>query len=416
MGKMKIVAKSKYLFVLGSVHLLLMGCGNGIVETETSSENFLLNEGLPSATPTRNPSEVPASGNAIAAGALHTCSIIAGGQVKCWGDNEFGQLGNGNQSDSATPVLVNGLSSVTSIGSSDFHNCAILTSGQVKCWGHNLLGQLGNGSQIESSTPVFVSGLTGAISVGVGSSSSCALISGGQVKCWGSNSFGQLGNGTFNNSSTPVLVSGLVGATAIAVNIFHACAVIAGGQVKCWGRNSEGQLGNGILNGNQAVPVLVNNLTGVIAVAAGQLYSCALTASGQVKCWGDNLYGQLGNGNTNRSLIPVLVSGLTGVTSFHSNATSNCAIIANGQVKCWGNSQFGKLGNGTGTSSNAPTTNPVLVGNGLTGVTSVRVGSFHACAGVSGGGAKCWGLNSDRQLGNGAIGGFYTLPIDVLGL
>ncbi len=162
------------------------------------------------------------------------------------------------------------------------------------------------------------------------------------------------------------------------------------------------------------------NLTGASDIAAGYDHSCVRTTSGQVKCWGANGQGQLGMGNTNTSPnpTPVLVSGLTGVTSFHSQATSNCAIIANGQVKCWGDNQFGQLGNGTVNDSSTPvlvmstTEAPPL----LTGAISIRLGGPSTCATITGGGVKCWGLNNYGQLGNGTTGGNFAAPVNVIGL
>ena len=390
--------------------------------------------------------------SAISAGGNSSCALTSGGGVKCWGDNSFGELGNGTTTDSSIAVDVSGLSS--GVTAMDAGGCALTSGGGVKCWGYNESGRLGNGTTTGpdscfpfgpadppvpcSTTPVDVTGLgSGVSAIAAGG---CALTTAGGVKCWGDNSFGQLGNGTTTNSSTPVDVSGLSsGVTAIVVSVGHACALTAGGGVKCWGDNESGQLGNGTTTGPDqcpgligpkcsATPVDVSGLSsGVTSISAGGSDTCALTASGGAKCWGDNSYGAVGNGTTTGPgcfgtcvTTPVDVSGLSsGVTSISAGGYHTCALTAGGGAKCWGYNLSGELGNGTTGGADpdicfgACIPAPVDVSGLASGLTAISAGGFDTCALTSGGTVKCWGDNDSGQLGNGTTGSSST-PVDVI--
>lgn len=295
----------------------------------------------------------------IATGAAHTCAVANGG-ARCWGYNYFGQVGNGTDTDRDLPTPVSGLGSgVTSIVAGSLHSCALTSAGGVRCWGQNGFGQLGDGTDTNRLTPVNVSGLSGGVqAIAAGGRHTCALTTTGGVKCWGDNEDGQLGDGTMTGRLTPVDVVGLgSGVQAISAGGSHTCALLSGGAIRCWGNNDEGQLGDGTTI-TRLTPVVVSGFTsGGHLVSAGEEHTCAVTSGGAVRCWGDNGVGQLGNGSYTSSGEPVQVTGLTGnVQAIAVGSGHSCAVLGNGEVRCWGGNWYGQLGDETFTDSNVPVT------------------------------------------------------------
>jgi len=251
----------------------------------------------------------------LSAGENHTCAVTSAGELKCWGLNGNGQLGNGATNPLSFPNEVWGLDKdVVAVSAGTGHTCSLTAKGKVMCWGLNTSGQIGDGTQANRLVPTQVAGLeSGAIAVTAGANHNCILTAAGEIKCWGQNTQGQLGNGTTTASTIPVLVKGIdPGAIAVSAGTAHTCAFMADGKAMCWGQNTNGRLGIGSTTASHE-PAQVVNLTAdadVVAIAAGNAHSCAISLVEGLVCWGYNNYGQLGNGTTTASNVPVVAASV----------------------------------------------------------------------------------------------------------
>ena len=287
------------------------------------------------------------------------CAATSTGLVDCWGYNGFGQLGNGTTTSSDVPVRALGISSATAVvgDRSGDSFCALLSSGKVECWGDNEFGELGNGTTTTFLLPVAVKQITTATKLFAGDYGFCALLSSGHLTCWGDNENGELGNGTTTSSDVPVPVSGLENVVEVTAGYFDNCALLSTGRIECWGYNGFGQLGNGTTTSSD-VPVAVTGITAATSLTTdGDGYSyCAATSTGKANCWGYNGFGQLGNGTITTSVVPVAVHGVTTATAVTgaNNGDSFCVRLSGGKVECWGDNANGELGNGTTTTDSLP--------------------------------------------------------------
>lgn len=346
----------------------------------------------------------------VVTGQQFSCALTPVGGVKCWGIG--GALGDGGTTRQIVPVDVVGLTSgVVKVAAGNLHACAVTSGGALKCWGINANGQLGDGTTTSRREPVDVSGLSsGVLDVTLGGAHSCALLSGGAVQCWGQNSWSQLGNGNTTGSSIPVNVSGLSsGVVSFDSGTSHTCAILSTGGLKCWGYNAYNQLGDGTMT-NRSTPVDVPTLeSGVVQVSGGHQHTCAVTAAGAAKCWGNGYYGQVGNGGQYGAVTPDDVSGLSaGVLQVATGTAHSCAVLSTGALKCWGQNHIGQVGDGSGINRLLPVDVLGLSG----GVTAVTSYGQHSCARTSGGQVKCWGWNDNGQLGDQTLTNRWA-PVNV---
>jgi alpha-tubulin suppressor-like RCC1 family protein len=342
---------------------------------------------------------------AIEGGSTHACGLASSGQAYCWGRNAGGQLGDSTAANSSTPVTVYQLGvSYTSLTSGNLHNCALTAGGQAYCWGYNPDGRLGDSTFLQPLRPIPVTqGALSFTSASAGSAHTCALNSSGQAYCWGSNSWSQIGDSTTSYRFFPTAVHQQAGVafTQISAGNNYTCALDGNGQAWCWGYGAGGGLGNNSVL-TKRVPVTVQQPAGVTFTGVWTEYdhTCAVTTGGQSYCWGNNGWFQLGDSTTTTRSTPVAVRQPAGVTftQLAPGSTFTCGLTSAGQAYCWGNNQYGQLGDGTNTSSPLPVAVSQPAGVTFTSIKAEQVG---VCGLDGNGQAWCWGRNTFGQLGDG---------------
>ena len=376
----------------------------------------------------------------IATGAAHTCALLTNTQVRCWGDDDRYQLGNGGgRASTPWPQTVlnetgtGPLTGVVELAPGWLSTCARLESGEARCWGSAYYGLLGNGQGAPNSAalpvavlnPTGTGPLTGIDQLSVSTTHACARVD-DQAYCWGIDTYGQLGHGgqtsgahterwlpasVLNEAGTGPL-GGIVDIETFGIggsDQGRTCARLSSGQARCWGNNLNGALGDGTTTG-RSLPVVVRNAAGtgpmidVQELALGGFHTCARFTNGYAGCWGYGANGQLGRGPAGNVEPPAVVltsdgSGpLTGVTALSAAAATTCARRSSGTVLCWGD---GPLGDGTGDDHPLPVTVQNVAGTApLTDVAAIDTRNAQRCVLLSFGQARCWGANTSGQLGH----------------
>jgi alpha-tubulin suppressor-like RCC1 family protein len=365
---------------------------------------------------------------AVAAGSAHSIAAKANGEIYAWGDNGTGQLGNGTNDGSLSPVLV-GTEVVGWVGAEAGGEFTAVrrSDGTLWTWGNDASGQLGDNNNLFAprTNPAMVGGAVNWIAQTSGWSHTIALRADGTLWSWGDNANGQLGDGTTNNLQAPVqiIVTQPVSAAnnwkAVSAGDFHTLALKTDGTLWAWGDNASGQLGDGTGAPNRSTPfqIVVTGATGNfdshwVAISAGGSHSLALQADGTLWAWGDNSSGQLGSVgagvNSPRQVSSlILPSGNPGFNSswvaIAAGLTHSLALQANGTLWAWGSNFSGQLGNEDATLPNPPDQLvPVMVVNPGASFTAITAGDNHSVALKADGSLWSWGNNTYGQLGNGA--------------
>jgi alpha-tubulin suppressor-like RCC1 family protein len=341
----------------------------------------------------------------IAAASNVTCGIREGNTLWCWGAGAYGALGDGQTVDESQPQQISrptaGWASVTDGGG---HGCATRKDGGLWCWGYNREGELGIGTTVNVARPHQVTSpdAAGWASVTAGPNQTCAIRTDTTLWCWGYNGSGQLGIGNTTTEDLPQQVTSpaSTGWTAVSAGYSYTCATRDDTTLWCWGWNLEGELGIGNTdNQDQPHQVTVPAADGWASIAASN-HTCATRGDATLWCWGYNGSGQLGIGNSSNQDLPAQVTSpaSTGWTSASSGGFHTCATRTHA-LWCWGSNTYGQLGIGSTAGHYLP--QRVVVPTG-TGWSLIALGSHHTCATHTGHTLWCWGNNDQGQLGIGS--------------
>ncbi|HUP76025.1 MAG TPA: hypothetical protein VM282_23530 [Acidimicrobiales bacterium] len=356
------------------------------------------------ATTSRQPD--PFVAEQVVAGDQHVCALTSDGTAYCWGYNRQGQLGDGTNTDRKVPTPVAGSTKFARLAAGRYFTCGLTSAGATWCWGDNSSGQLGNGTtgagndSTNKNTPGLASGNVVLQSIVAGQLHVCGVNAAGAAYCWGAYPSGQLGNASGSDQTVPGRSAAALTLKALALGgDNHTCGLTtADGTAWCWGNNTFGQLGDGKKsNAGQREPSTVTGGLKFAALALGRTHTCGLIADGSAHCWGSNAQGQLGDGSVVERLAPVRAAPALKFASLTAGDSQTCGVTSDGAAWCWGNNAFGQLGSGT---AGGQQTGAVAVVGGIK-FASVSAGEEFTCGVGTDKTVYCWGSNRAGWLGDG---------------
>ncbi len=329
-----------------------------------------------------------------------SCGITIEGVLKCWGYNRSGQIGDGTigiGTDKSSPVVVDSGVSYSQILKGRGYTCGITKLGILKCWGSNSDYQLGTGNSDQQSKPTIIDPGVFYKSILTTYNNTCGIASTGSLKCWGGS---LIGNGANRTIKSPTIIDNGLAYSKITSSYNsiskQICGVTELGFLKCWGNNSIGQLGN-LSSSLKKFPTEIDQGVKYNSVSGGRNFTCALTINGIVKCWGSNGSGQIGNGNTESRFLPIITSSGYSLNQLVSGENNSCGITKSGQLRCWGANGSGQIGKGSASSNECTPFNVDVSTNYI----QLSKGTNHTCGITNAGVLKCWGANDNGQLGDG---------------
>jgi alpha-tubulin suppressor-like RCC1 family protein len=374
----------------------------------------------PEVTSALSAASAPLPFRQVSAGWDHTCGVTIDDRAYCWGNSQYGQLGNGTFAGPETcygdrpcsprPVAVlGGLRFRHVIAGTEF-TCGLTTNNRAYCWGGNASGQLGDGTTTGRSKPVAVAGGRSFLLVRAGGSHACAIDTSHAAFCWGSNSNGQLGDGTTTRRLTPVRVSRGLSWGLLTGGFIHTCGMTTDNHAYCWGDNGSGRLGDGTTV-KKLKPAAISGGLLVRQIEAGYNHTCAVAVTEyRAYCWGSNYAGGLGDGTTTTRLTPTAVAGDRRFDNVSAGVGHTCGVTRGHRGLCWGTNPTGQLGNGATFRRATPT--PLAVDLQLG---PVSAGLGFTCGVTTGDRAYCWGENSYGQIGDGTSANTRLTPVAVVG-
>jgi alpha-tubulin suppressor-like RCC1 family protein len=349
----------------------------------------------------------------VSAGGNSTCAVMTDHTLYCWGDNTNSKLGLGDLAPRTTPTLVAGISDVASVSVGGYGTCAINTSGQLYCWGSSdMMPFTTVGS---APRPTAVAGSSPMSAVSMGTLHGCALATSGNVGCFGSNLHDETGSVGWHGAPNVHVVAGVLGlapAAAVVAGSTYSCAAQRDGQVLCWGQGTFGQLGSSTADAVLTPTPVTNQHGPYVRLVSGNLTTLAVTNTGRVDCWGYSALGGCGVVSSSPSWTSlVTIAGFDGTGGVAATQGSTFAWGASGSVSCTGSKLTGQCGDGVSTGYGATITSVSALS---APVPSIDGGQAHTCAVDATGVVWCWGSNSAGQLGNGTMTD-ATTPVRVSG-